>query len=105
MTIARLNCWEFFNCGRELGGVKAYEFGVCPASTDVRFDNIHYGTNAGRACWVIPGSMCHGQTQGDFRNKFRTCAVCEFYTEVKKKEAEKFRPTVLLLQILNREYE
>jgi hypothetical protein len=104
MANIRLNCWEFFNCGRELGGIKAYEFGVCPASTDVRFDNTHYGTNAGRACWVIPESMCNGQVQGDFQSKFKTCAQCEFYANVKKEEAEKFRPTVFLLQTLNEEY-
>lgn len=102
MTKSRLNCWEFFNCGRELGGKMAYEFGVCPAWSDVRFDSVHYGINAGRACWVIPGSMCNGQKQGDFWNKFTTCAQCEFYIQVKKEEAENFRPTVFLLGILNK---
>lgn len=102
MTGIRLNCWEFFNCCRELGGKMTYELGVCPASTDVRFDGIHYGTNAGRACWVIPESMRNGQMQGDFRSKFRACAQCEFYARVK--EGEKIRPTVFLLHILNEEY-
>lgn len=105
MTDTRLNCWEVFNCGRELGGIRAYELGVCPASTDVRFDRINNGTNAGRACWVITASMCDGQEQGDFRRKFRTCARCEFYARVKKEEGVNFRPTVSLLQILNKEHE
>jgi eukaryotic-like serine/threonine-protein kinase len=105
MTKIRLNCWEASNCGRELGGIKAYELGVCPASTDVRFDGIHYGVNAGRTCWVIPESMCHGQTQGDFRRKFRTCAQCDFYARVKTEEGEKFQPTVLLLHILSEDHE
>jgi hypothetical protein len=25
------NCWEFKNCGREIGGIKVKEMGVCPA--------------------------------------------------------------------------
>lgn len=105
MTETRLNCWEVSKCGRELGGIRAYELGVCPASTDVRFDRIHDGINAGRACWVIPASMCNGQLHGDFQTKFKTCARCEFYARVKQEEGENFRPTVSLLHILNEEHE
>lgn len=47
------NCWEFKNCGREFGGIKARELGVCPASTDERLNGIHNGENAGRSCWVV----------------------------------------------------
>jgi hypothetical protein len=28
----KLNCWEVKKCGREPGGVKVKELGVCPAS-------------------------------------------------------------------------
>ena len=28
-----INCWEVKKCGREPGGAKVAELGVCPAST------------------------------------------------------------------------
>jgi hypothetical protein len=53
---------------------------------------------------VVSGSMCHGQKQGDFKSKFKTCALCEFYAKVREEEAERFKPTVLLLRILKKEH-
>ena len=29
-----MNCWEYMKCGREKGGEKADELGVCPAYPD-----------------------------------------------------------------------
>jgi hypothetical protein len=98
--MTKLNCWEFMKCGRELGGNKAFELGVCPATTDVRFDGANWGINAGRACWVIPGTMCHEQIQGDFSDKSSICAQCVFYHVVKKEGDEQFIPTVVLLHRL-----
>lgn len=31
--MAKLNCWEFKKCGRETGGLKIKEMGVCPDAT------------------------------------------------------------------------
>ncbi|MEW6110309.1 MAG: two-CW domain-containing protein, partial [Nitrospirota bacterium] len=36
----RFNCWEFFRCGREIGGAKVSELGVCPAATDNSADGL-----------------------------------------------------------------
>lgn len=36
----RQNCWEFKKCGREPGGAKASELGVCPAATDASSDGL-----------------------------------------------------------------
>lgn len=34
--MSRTNCWEYFKCGREPGGSKVDELGVCPAATEER---------------------------------------------------------------------
>jgi len=63
-----MNCWEFRKCGRERGGDRADELGVCPAYPD-----------NGRSCARVSGTMCEGVVQGDFVLKFPTCITCEYY--------------------------
>jgi len=65
---ARLNCWEFMKCGREVGGAKAQELGVCPAYPD-----------HGRHCAHIVGTLCGGEVQGSFVQKFINCLKCPFF--------------------------
>ena len=72
----KLNCWEFKKCGREPGGVHVRELGVCPAATEGRLDAVHGGRKAGRACWVVAGTLCKGETQGTFAVKFGACEAC-----------------------------
>lgn len=84
--MAKQNCWEFKKCGREPGGAKADQLGVCPASTEKRTDGINGGTNGGRACWAITGTLCGGQTQGTFAAKVGNCLKCEFYQAVGAEE-------------------
>lgn len=95
------NCWEVKECGREPGGKKVHEFGICPATEEQRLDTIHGGTNAGRACWVVAGTMCKGQVQGTFAQKFSNCQMCNFYTQVKEEEFPKFQLTAILKNKLN----
>lgn len=64
-----MNCWEFKNCGREKGGDKANEFGICPA----------YTRGAGEACWFIAGTLCRGKVQGSHARKLGTCVTCDFF--------------------------
>jgi hypothetical protein len=64
-----MNCWEFKKCGREPGGAKAAELGVCPAPA----------AGAGQACWLIAGTLCGGKVQGEFAQKIGNCMHCEFY--------------------------
>ncbi len=80
------NCWEFKNCGRQPGGAKEKEFGVCPASTDARLNGTNNGKNGGRACWALTGTLCGGKIQGTFASKLGNCMACEFYAMVKKEE-------------------
>jgi hypothetical protein len=63
-----MNCWEFKRCGRELGGAKARELGVCPA----------YPKN-GKSCAPIAGTLCGGKVQGTFAMKLANCLKCDFF--------------------------
>lgn len=81
-----LNCWEFMKCGREPGGEKAAEMGVCPAATEARADGINSGKNGGRACWAIAGTLCRGKVQGSYALKCRDCMKCAFYQRVVNEE-------------------
>jgi hypothetical protein len=99
--MAKVNCWEFKRCGREPGGARVSELGVCPVCTDGRLDSVHGGQNAGRACWVVAGSLCGGEVQGTFAAKFGNCRGCDFYGLVKKEEHPDFKLTATLLGMLD----
>ena len=95
--MSRKNCWEHKQCGREPGGVKAHLLGVCPVFNEVRLDGTHHGRGAGRACWVVAGSLCGGEVQGTFAQKFQNCSKCDFYTLVRKEEGMRFELSASLL--------
>ena len=61
-----VNCWEFKNCGRQPGGPRAAELGVCPASSNVKVNGTNQGRNGGRICWAVAGTLCDGKVQGSF---------------------------------------
>jgi hypothetical protein len=63
-----MNCWEFKKCGREKGGPKAMELGVCPA-----------WPVGGTTCARVGGTLCGGKVQGTFASKLGSCMQCEFY--------------------------
>jgi hypothetical protein len=96
----KINCWEFMKCGRQSGGEHAKDGGVCPASREARLDGIHGGNNAGRACWIIAGTMCGGEVQGSFAKKVRNCNVCDFYKQVEKDEGKEYLQATVLLKRL-----
>ena len=62
------NCWEIKKCGREQGGARADELGVCPAYP-----------NRGHSCWSVTGTLCGGEVQGTFAQKEMDCLQCETY--------------------------
>ena len=84
--MTKLNCWEHKKCGRQPGGAKAQELGVCPVTTYQELNGAHGGKNAGRACWAIAGSLCGGKIQGTYAQKLHNCWRCEFMNAVKKEE-------------------
>jgi hypothetical protein len=81
-TPAPINCWEFTKCGREPGGERAADLGVCPVTTQTKCDGVNRGTNAGRACWLVSGTLCGGEVQGHFAQKLASCADCNSYKQV-----------------------
>jgi len=93
----KLNCWEFKKCGRQPQGAKVREMGLCPATVQQELDDVHEGTNAGRACWVVGGTFCKGQVQGTFAQKFKNCEQCEFYQLVRQEEGVNFVLSATLL--------
>lgn len=84
--MTRINCWEIKKCGRELGGNKVHDMGVCPANSNNHCNNINNGKNAGRICWAIAGTFCGGKIQGDFAQKSVSCMGCEVFKQIKKEE-------------------
>ena len=84
--MSKKNCWEHKNCGRQPGGHKAQELGICPVTTYDALNGAHEGKNAGRACWSIAGSLCGGKIQGTYAQKLSNCWRCDFMNAVKKEE-------------------
>ncbi len=63
-----MNCWEFKNCGREAGGKKVNEFGICPVYP-----------NHGKSCAAVAGTFCGGTVQGTFASKLSNCIKCDYF--------------------------
>lgn len=80
--MAKINCWEFKKCGREPGGAKAAELGICPATTFTAADGFCEGKNAGRGCAYVTGTLCGGVIQGTFKDKEKNCLGCAFYQDL-----------------------
>lgn len=64
----RLPCWVFKKCGREKGGNKVHEMGVCPAWPD-----------DGYSCATVTGTFCGGTVQETFATKIGSCAKCDYF--------------------------
>lgn len=90
--MSKQNCWEFKSCGREPGGPKVQELGVCPAATFGAADGIHGGKNGGRACWGIVGTLCAGKVQDTYAAKLHQCVGCDFRDAVTHDEGALLSP-------------
>lgn len=101
MSSKKINCWEFKKCGRQAGGEHVHDLGICPATVEQRLHGVHGGVNAGRSCWVIAGTLCKGELQGTFANKYKNCEICDFYRKVKAEEFAGFTLSALLLKKLS----
>ncbi len=71
--------------------------GVCPAAVEESLDAVHDGANAGRACWVVAGTLCGGAVQGTFGVKYKSCEQCDFYQTVRAEEKANFKVSSVLL--------
>ncbi len=94
LQLTRKNCWEFKDCGREPGGKHVAELGVCPAATNEKAHGINSGKNGGRACWAIAGTLCNGNVEAGFADKFPNCFHCSFYNKVLSEEGILFVPSL-----------
>lgn len=97
------NCWEYTNCGRQPGGPRVAEMGVCRASTYSDMDSINGGKNGGRSCWALAGTFCQSQAQGTFAMKIANCIRCDFYKKVVLEEGKGFTTTTELIRIIKGE--
>ena len=79
-----MNCWEHKKCGRETGGSKTAELGVCSAATNFSHNGKNGGKSAGRFCWKVAGTLCGGKVQGSFSEKMGNCVKCDFFKLVNK---------------------
>ena len=93
MAEQKKNCWEFMRCGRQPGGDKVDELGVCPAAVSDKHDGTNEGRKGGRFCWVVAGTLCTGECQGTMAHKILSCLKCSFYLYVEKQEGGYFTLT------------
>jgi len=84
------NCWDVKQCGRQPGGAKASELGICPAAQDNAYNGKNQGERAGRYCWKVAGTLCGGTVQGSFASKMMNCSQCEFFHQVEQEEGATF---------------
>ena len=89
-VLGKVNCWEYMKCGREVGGTKENELGICPAVRNFTHSGKNDGRGAGRICWQVAGTFCRNKLQGTFAKKMLNCARCEFFMLVKSEEGVKF---------------
>jgi hypothetical protein len=87
--MAKLNCWEYKKCGREVINVKLWECGICPATVETKVDGVNGGKNGGRACWAIAGTLC-----------IEDCSKCDFYKLVKEEEGLNWKGEPAILEKL-----
>ena len=78
------------NCGRQPGGDRVNECGVCPVAVDANCDGINGGENGGRFCWAVAGTRCGGKVQGMFAMKIEKCVKCEVFRRIAEEEGEDF---------------
>lgn len=89
--MAAMNCWDFKKCGRQPGGAKVAELGVCPAAAEASAGGVNRGQQGGRFCWAVTGTFCGGKVQGSFVQKQKSCTECDFYKLVKSEEGANFK--------------
>lgn len=82
----KVNCWEHKACGREPGGERVAELGVCPAADCAEAHGINGGTNGGRVCWMVAGTLCGDRRQVELTAKVKDCTECDFLGLVRAQE-------------------
>ncbi|HWQ65227.1 MAG TPA: hypothetical protein VN429_12470 [Methanospirillum sp.] len=99
----KINCWEFKKCGRQPGGDKVKDLGVCPAAIESRVDGVNNGVHGGRSCWAITGTLCGGEIQGTHAQKLGNCLNCDFYQLVQQEERPNFKTAGYIVSLIEQE--
>jgi hypothetical protein len=99
----KTNCWEFTNCGRQPGGLRVKELGVCQASVELKVNGVNSGKNGGRCCWAVTGTLCGSKKQGSYLQKVSNCMSCDFYKKVFNEEqgSANYKTPTEILKLLN----
>jgi hypothetical protein len=97
--MTKMNCWEFKKCGRQIGGEKVKEQGVCIAAQEMRVNGVNGGKNGGRCCYALAGTLCGGKVQGSFVSKVSNCVQCDVYQTITKEEGKNIKKTMEILAL------
>ncbi len=81
----QIRCWEYMKCGRQPGGRRVEQLGKCPAASFTQTE-----------CWLIAGTLCNGEVQGTYAQKYETCIVCDYYNKMQEYKAKRPRSGFLL---------
>lgn len=92
--MGKINCWEYFKCGRESSNNPEGKT-ICPVAITGDQEGINGGVRFGRFCWIIPGTFCTNTKEsdsslGDYDFKEQHCEKCAFRDLVRKEEGEQF---------------
>lgn len=98
----KINCWEFTKCGRQPGGEKNGELGICTVTTEKATHGINNGINGGRACWAVRKKMNGNAAPCSCAThlKKENCLLCEFYAIVRREESGNFVSATEILSML-----
>ncbi len=78
------NCWQFMQCGKELGGLKAAD-GVCPVAAKASEDDQGNGGLGGRLCWILAETLQYTVRCSEHHHP-SSCFSCEFRYKVMTEE-------------------
>ena len=80
------NCWEFMKCGREPGGERVKELGVCPVALDSSANGINSGKmQEGYAGLLQEHCVAERYREHLLKNDSAVCAVI-FSKRLKRKK-------------------
>jgi len=85
----KINCWEYYSCGREPNGKNVKKKGICSVFEADNFDGINNGKYGGRICWAVSGTLCIENIEGVLAKKIDSCLRCDFFRKVQKEETQK----------------
>ena len=84
------NCWKFMKCGRHPEGENINTTGICPVSTEKKYNQTNHGKNTGRCCWQIADTNQVNTLKKSPVFKLIKCLDCDFFKKVKTEEKENF---------------